>query len=492
MKTKAIRRCFFAGLLLALPAAAASAEPSCKVHPTVATAETLILPTGDLHYEAGWTQLAIKNGRGVPQGTISATTYRLRNTGDNPRPIIFGFNGGPGASASGLNFGLFGPKLKVFDNGQPKLIDNVDTLLGEADLVMIDTPGSGFNCELRRGGNEYFYTAPSDARAVETFIRKWLSDNGRTGSPIFIVGESYGGYRLAVMASSLVGLNVKGAILISPALDLTDQPGSSGTPDNHYIFAFPVMAAAAAYHGRTDMGGKTISEIFVAARTFAEKPLLTALHLGSRLPETERDRLAQDMSELIGLPAERIKTSNLRIDPQYFLDKLLADRVVGRTDTRISGPARKDALIAGRSRAADDPALGIGDSNIMADTLTGDYLRSLGVKIDRPYIGLNLNMNLNLDWAFGSRKIEDTVRLNPTPRLGDLFKMQPSFRLLLVSGYYDMTTPVLAQQYALTHAGLPADRMQFLTLPGPHAVHADRETRPKVIDAIRGLILSQK
>ena len=54
-------------------------------------------------------------------------------------------------------------------------------------------------------------------------MTRWLSENGRWGSPIFIAGESYGGYRIGRLVRMLqhdAGIGLNGAILISPALEL--------------------------------------------------------------------------------------------------------------------------------------------------------------------------------------------------------------------------------------------------------------------------------
>ena len=58
---------------------------------------------------------------------------------------------------------------------------------------------------------------------------RWLSGNGRWGSPVFIAGESYGGYRVGRLVRVLqetAGIGLNGAILISPALEISTLIGS--------------------------------------------------------------------------------------------------------------------------------------------------------------------------------------------------------------------------------------------------------------------------
>lgn len=478
-------------LALLLGAAAVGATESCEPLPAVSTRSELQLRGGAdglARYETTYSRIPVPDESGVPQATISAIAYQRLAADTHGRPIVFAFNGGPGAAAGGLNFGLLGPKRWSAGDGARVLVDNPDTLLDVADLVMIDTPGSGFNCELRPDGLRYFWTAASDARAAEFFIRHWLTGQGRQDAPIYIVGESYGGYRIGVMSASIGDLNIRGAVLVSPALDLTDQPGTSGIPDDHYVFAFPTMAVAAAHHRRASWGVKAAEQIFEEASVFAQTELLAALHQGWALPSQQRDRLAKQMAAMIGLDAKTIVAANLRIDPQTFLDSLVPGQVVGRIDTRVTAAARRSPLVAGRDRAADDPALGMGASNLKPDPVVGEYLRGLGVTMERPYIGLNLDMNLNLDWAFGTRKLEDTVRLDPTSRIASLARSKAGFRVLLIGGYYDMTTPVLAARHALTHSDIPREWLKMIALPGPHAVYSDEATRSRVAEELRALI----
>ena len=42
-----------------------------------------------------------------------------------------------------------------------------------------------------------------DLESLCEFMGRWLSGHGRWGSPVFIVGESYGGYRVGRLARML-------------------------------------------------------------------------------------------------------------------------------------------------------------------------------------------------------------------------------------------------------------------------------------------------
>ena len=136
-------------------------------------------------------------------------------------------------------------------------------------------------------------------------IRTWLRDHQRTASPLYIAGESYGGFRLAVMAPDAADLNVAGVILLSPMLDASGSVESAGN-DAPFIFAFPTMAAAAWQHEKVDRAGKTVEKFFDEAAAFAESDYALALRRGAQISVEERDRVAARMAQFIGLPAATI------------------------------------------------------------------------------------------------------------------------------------------------------------------------------------------
>jgi carboxypeptidase C (cathepsin A) len=155
----------------------------------------------------------------------------------------------------------------------------------------------------------------------------------------------------------------------------------------------------------------------------------------------------------------------------------------------VVAPKPSAPLVAGRSKAADDPALHMGASNIIKNSRVRDYLRNeVGVKTDLDYVSLTLDVNFAWNWNSGSRKIEDNFRLlNPTPNLTKLMKEKPACRLLLLSGYYDLATPVLYQRYALTHAGVPLDRTRMVAFAAGHSVYDD-DTRAAVSKELHDFI----
>src|SRR5690606_2163991 len=85
------------------------------------------------------------------------------------------------------------------------VVDNPDSLLDVADLVFIDPIGTGFSRIVGVGEPEDFYGVDQDAESVAQFIELWLSANGRWNAPKYLMGESYGSARAALLPRALMG-----------------------------------------------------------------------------------------------------------------------------------------------------------------------------------------------------------------------------------------------------------------------------------------------
>jgi carboxypeptidase C (cathepsin A) len=451
--------------------------------PDMITDEPLIGPVATRHeikiggakvaYTATFAEAPLNDAGGQLQATISSTAYVVERVRDRAnRPVLFLFNGGPGASSSPLHFSAFGPRRLTDEKdaaGQRKLVDNSYSLLDVADLVFIDPVGTGFSRERPGACSGAYWSVDSDAAAALQLVRKWLADNGRGGSPLFIAGESYGGFRLATMLKDTGDLQIAGLIMISPLLDASGSSDTVGN-DQPYIFSLPSMAVAAWEHHKIDRAGRTIEQIYSEAEHFAQSDYAVALQQGSLLPATQRDQIASRMAALIGLPVETISAANLRIETQSFLEKLLASDglIVGRLDTRVTAPKPDAAKAPQRPPGANDPALGLGASNVIKSEPIKAYMdRELGVHTARAYLSLTLDVNFRWNWQGEGNS--PRFYFNQTQYIAAAMAKQPPMRVLLVGGYYDLAVPLLAPRYALAHAGVPLDRVDMQAVVAPHS-----------------------
>lgn len=456
---------------VAAPGGAADIIPTATSHHIVQTA------AGPLAYEAVFEQHLLVGADGKPAATVSTTAY-LRDGVPAPaaRPVFFLFNGGPGASSSPLQFDAMGPQLKTPQG----MVDNPDTPLDRADLVFIDPVGTGFSRVLPGGDGHRFWSIDGDAAATLETIRGWLKAHHRETSPVYIGGESYGGTRLAAMLPAARDLPLAGLLLVSPAL-------SYGSDDNlAAVLTLPSMAIAAAANGKAGAHPPSNAALFDEATRFATCDYAHALMQGSRLPPADAARIAARASALIGIPAATLLADHLRIDAETFRAALRHGDglVVGRLDSRVTAPV--PVAVPGRPSAANDPALGLGRSNVIVSKPIGDYLRGeLGVRSDEDFVSLTLDVNFQWRWP--------SVEGSDTPPdllhdLSDAMRDHPRLRMVVVGGYYDLAVPLLVSRYAIDQAWLPAGRARLVALETGHAALEGEQGRRQMHAIVASLL----
>lgn len=473
------------------PAAAAQRTPAAPIPlatdapiAPVTTAQRIMIDGKPLAYRATWSEMLLNDTAGKPQATISATSY-VRDGVTDParRPVIVLFNGGPGASSSPLHFNAFGPR-RLTDRdaaGNRTLVDNAATLLDVADLVFVDPVGTGFSRPIVADGGKPYWSPAGDAASVLALVRDWLRINHRERSPLFVAGESYGGYRLGTMARDMADLNIAGLILLSPALDF------GGAPDQHFIDQLPTLAVAAWHHGKTGRTDGAAADVWEDARRFAQGDYATALQQGSALPAADRARIAAKMAAMTGMPVNAIAASDLRLDSQRFLETLVPGSIVGRLDVRVAAPKPDKPLNPNRPAAANDPSLGLGRSNVITSVPMGDYLRAaLKVPTTRDYYSLTLDVNFNWDW--GVADPQPGQSWDVTGNIAALMTAKPAARLLLLGGYYDLATPLLGPRYSLTHSKVPLDRVAMVALPAGHSPFEGADNLARVSAVVHAFV----
>ena len=180
-----------------------------------------------LAYTATAGTLALYDQSGEQTAAVFYTAYVAKGGhNDAPRPLTFGFNGGPGAASAYLHLGLVGPKILQFgdrnDAATAQLRSNPQTWLEFTDLVMIDPVGSGWSRAAKPDGNDAFRGVRRDADFFAKVIALYTARNGRSASPKYLLGESYGGFRAAKVARALQqdqGIAISGIVMVSPMME---------------------------------------------------------------------------------------------------------------------------------------------------------------------------------------------------------------------------------------------------------------------------------
>jgi carboxypeptidase C (cathepsin A) len=440
-----------------------------------------------------------------PSAEIFSVSY-VADAGAKSRPVSFVFNGGPGASSAYLHMGALGPQRVDFPADgtlpplPPKLVENESSWLAFTDLVFVDPVGTGFSRiveqeekkdekkgdETKKSEDEYF-GPKRDLESLCEFMTRWLSENGRWGSPIFIAGESYGGYRVGRLVRMLqedAGIGLNGAILISPALEL------GGLDMNDYgvaqwVDVLPTMAGAAAHHGRGRAlpEGATQSKVLRAAEAFAAGDYSTFLIRGASLAAAERERILARLADFLGLPVEFVTRAEGRVRQDVFARELLRDerKVLGFYDATITttdpfpdrpGHEAPDATLAGIS-AAYTAAI-------------NKQLRSeIGVETDRDY--RLLSHEVNQAWKEDSKK----HFFEPPDGATDSFRygmtLNPHMRAFITHGRFDMVTPYYATDRLRNLMRLDpetAARMTVQHYDGGHMFYAWEKSRHAFTAAI--------
>jgi len=258
----------------------------------VTTRHEVVVGGKEISYSATAGQLPIMNDVGETEAQIFFIAYTV----DGPvpgsrRPLLFVFNGGPGASSVWLHLGIVGPRRvqMLADGNMPpppfRLVDNEFTWLDKADLVFIDPVGTGYSRAAKPELTKKFATVQGDIDSVARFIRLYLTRYDRWSSPLFLVGESYGTFRAAGLSEYLVehGIALNGIILVSSIMNLMTTSFDHGN-DLPYVLFLPSYAATAWYHKKLAPELQAdLDKTLVAVELWSATDYLTALGKGDRV-----------------------------------------------------------------------------------------------------------------------------------------------------------------------------------------------------------------
>jgi carboxypeptidase C (cathepsin A) len=434
---------------------------------------------------AGQTNLAASTLRS------SATAPVLRSSataegGEDGRPVMFCFNGGPGSSSVWLHLGALGPRrVKMNEDGTLPplpfgLVDNEYSILDGSDLVFIDPVATGFSRPGKDEKPDQFFGDSADLDSVGEFIRLWTTRHERWLSPKYLCGESYGVFRAAGLADHLrsrYGMYLSGLVLVSGVLDfgtIIDRPGN----DLPFPLFLPAYTAAAQFHKKLPPELQSdLPKALAEAREFAKGEYASALQQGKSLPADERKKVVAELARLTGLSPQVIEDNHLRVGSGMFRKQLLHDQglILGAYDARITG---RD----------DDPASPQPDFDpAYAATLgpfsaaMNSYVRGeLKFEDDLPYeilAGVQ-------PWNYGGRNSYASA----SERLASTMNQNPYMRVLVLGGRCDLVCPMDTMRYALEHmqldaayrtnityAGFDAGHMMYVNLPDLQKLQRDLE-----------------
>lgn len=426
------------------------------------------------------------------------------------RPVTFVFNGGPGASSAYLHMGTVGPSRVDFptDGSIPampvQLVENEASWLAFTDLVFIDPVGTGFSRVIESDEDDdkkkknkdapepkEYFGIKRDLEAMAEFMSRWLSENKRWGSPVFIAGESYGGFRVAKLVRMLqesTGIGLNGAILISPALEFQTLT-STDYDVLAWVDMLPTMALSAAHHGRSRVFGVDTDqrEICTRSEEFATGEYATFLTRGASMPAAERAVVLEQLADLIGLDVEFVTRAAGRIPFATFARELLRDerKVVGMYDTTITAT---DPFPDREPFAGPDPTLA-GYSSAFSAAINRMIRSRIGVETDREY--MLLSYEVNADWKVDMKRHALEGALGSTDDFRFGLVLNPHMKAFITHGRHDLVTPYYSSDRLRNLMRLEDDVAERLTVRhfnGGHMFYAWESSRAEFTAAIADFV----
>lgn len=450
-----------------------------------------------VHYTASFSETIVRNDDGAPIARFYSTDYVADNTASSEqRPIIFIWNGGPSAASATLHMAGFGPKRLVNNisdddsaNTPFKVAENTHTLLDIADLVFVDPAETGYSRILPDGDENYFYSVEGDAESVARFIETWLSEHGRTESPIFIMGTSYGSIRAAVVARYLAATKtpLTGVILFSQGVNLVETTQRANSLVG-YASNISQLAAIAWFHGMGEHQDGTVYEALDKAHTFAMNEYLIAIAKGRDIPAKELNRVARRLSGFIGIDQNYLKSKMLLINKGEFRRELLKDKGLAL----LANDARQ-TFSPDDGRPVNSSTEHVGEAQLqhlsafLQVTFPADEYQSFA-----PGTG---------NWDYGGSSTLGGARVPPGAArsvfsdfdwpgdLAEAFTANASFRLFIATGVYDTLTTSGPARLLAADVDFPGERVELHEYEGGHAFYANDAEFERLSGDLRKFIL---
>lgn len=431
-------------------------EKSAPLPPDAHLAQSILFEGKTLHYTVTVGTLPVSD-HDKKIGDVVFTSYIMEGA---DRPVTFALNGGPGAASVYLNFGAIGPKHLEFGiegespSDPTKLTDNPGTWLDFTDLVFIDPIDTGYSRSLvsTEETKKQFFTTEADIHYLSRIIYDWLVSNGRIASRKYLIGESYGGYRVPRIThylQSQLGVAMNGMVLVSPYLNpaIDDNKDISPLP---WMLTLPSITAA-----HLEREHKLTSEAMAPVITYTQGEYAEDLLKGRSDPQAIA-RMVKHVTELTGLDAEFVRRSGGRLDTGAYLREVYREqgKIGSIYDPNVTG---FDPFPFAPFQRGNDPML----ESIIAPTTTAmvEFITHVvGWKTDARYHALNYDVDRQ--WDFDSHEL----RIGAVPDLREAVAADPKLRVIIAHGWDDLSCPFMGSV-------LTVDQMPVMGDPSRVAVH---------------------
>ncbi|MGO8914342.1 MAG: S10 family peptidase [Stellaceae bacterium] len=464
------------------PAAAAPASaPALQLLPADSvTHHQLTLAGKELAYTATAGTLPLRDDKGEKEADIFYVAFTLDGVSDRAqRPVTYAFNGGPGAASAYLDIGALGPRALDFGAGgtpQPaidRVGDNPDSWLPFTDLVFIDPAGTGYSRAVSDDAAKKLWSVAPDLDALAQIIRLHLARSDRLASPVYLVGESYGGFRAARLAQLLAqreGIAAAGVMMVSPVIEFRLMSG-----DRFDVLPWALRLpsyAAVALEGKHALSPDALGD----AERFALSDYLTGLAAGA---ERRPDTLYRRVAELTGLDEAMIARWSGRVAPGAYVKAMrrAEGQIVSRYDGTIGAPDPDPSS----PYSEEDPILE-GTVAPFTRAFTAYVRDELGFATDLAYSLLSREVGRHWEWREGNSG--DRQSLGAADALAQALSLQPRLKVLIAHGLTDLTTPYMMSRYIVEHlpGNITAERVTLKLYPGGHMMYLRSGSRRSLHD----------
>lgn len=444
----------------------------------------------DVEYEAVSEEIPLPDENGGTDATLFMTSYLRLNAEKTGRPILFAFNGGPGSASVFLHLGGLGPQIIDLGDGisapfDPpfRMKENAACILDICDMVFMDPVGCGYSRALTGDAVKKYASSQEDAKAMLLGIDRFLSRHKRWNCPVFILGESYGTVRAALMAQQLyenmlgntcnaLNIHAAGLILVGSLLDRD----KSLFPVERTVTNFPAIAAAHWYHTQGEK--PALKEVMAEAEDFALRYYLPVLGLGKKATEEEREGVIESLVHFSGLPRGYFERHGLRLSVEDYVREVVNEKglLISQYDSRfVSHPLQA----GGQYHYESDDACFERLMPAFTHCYYGVMKDALGITTDRDYQFTGLQMCRA--WEFDAPR-------NPIHFVEDAMRKNQDMKVLFANGYYDMLTTYSYSEYMINNFDLPTERVRHTGYEGGHMAYIGEAQCAKFGDDLRRFV----
>jgi carboxypeptidase C (cathepsin A) len=458
------------------PANKPADTPSFEPFPAPKTVhQSAVIGGKKIDYELTVGSIALKDEKGEVAGEVVYTAYVVPSRAGANRPVTFSMNGGPGAASAYLNLGAIGPKHLdfgregVYASDSAALTDNANSWLDFTDLVFIDPIGTGYS---RSRLNEEktlktFLNSDEDIHSLAQVIDDWLRLNSRTLSPKYLIGESYGGYRVPRLAEYLqaeMGIGVSGITLVSPFVDPASVTVQDALNPLRWMVDLPTMSASV----KERRGEPVTAETMAPIETYVRTEFVQDFFAGQR-DKAAVERMSARVTQYLGLDPQLVRRLDGLVPPEVFLREARRDE--GKIGSSYEANQTAYDPFPERNESEHyDPSLGA--TAAFAEAAINVINDQVGWKVNARYYINNFH---HVALIFNHT---DYNKDQPVTSLRKAVANDPHMAVLIVHGYNDLVCPYMLSKLIVAQMptfGAP-ERLKLAVYPGGHMFYARPES----------------